>query len=60
MPIITNNKNNYVFIVKDMSTIEGLADDGFFGKTEFITDNETYVGTKHVGEDTKTFKFIGV
>ncbi len=57
---VTNNKNNYVFIVKDMSTIEGLADDGFFGKTEFITDNETYVGTKHVGEDTKTFKFIGV
>ena len=55
---ITNNKNNYVYLVNDMSSFEGITDGGFFGKTEFITDDESFVGTNHSEENTKTFKFV--
>ena len=55
---IVNNKNNYVYRVNDMSVFDGIEDGGFFANTEFITDNETYVGTNHVGEKTENFKFI--
>ncbi len=53
-----NNKNKYVFLVNDMSSLEGVSDGGFFGKTEFVSDDETYVGTSHSEKETKTFKFI--
>ena len=55
---VKNNKCGYVYIVNDMSAFEGITDGGFFGKTEFITDNETYVGTSHTDEKTENFKFI--
>ena len=55
---VLNNKNNYVYLVNDMSSFEGITDGGFFKDTEFITDDETYVGTQHIGENTKTFKFV--
>lgn len=55
---VFNNKHNYVYIVNDMSAFEGVVDGGFFGKTEFITDGATYVGTNHCDEETETFKFV--
>ena len=55
---VTGNTCKYVYIVNDMSSFEGITDGGFFGKTEFITDDATYVGTNHSDENTKTFKFI--
>ena len=55
---IVNNKKNYVYLVNDMSSCKGITDDGFFGKTKFITDNTTLIGTKHTDEDTEIFKFV--
>ena len=55
---ITNNKNNYVYLVNDMSSFEGITDGGFFGKTEFITEDESFVGTANSGSKNGTFKFI--
>ena len=55
---VTNNKNGYVYLVNDMSSFDGITDGGFFGKTEFITDSVTYIGTSHFDEKTEDFKFI--
>ena len=54
---ITNNKNNYAYIFDDTSEIPG-ADGGFFGKTKFITEDESFVGTANSGSKNGTFKFI--
>ena len=55
---VTGNACKYTYLVNDMSSFEGIIDGGFFGNTEFITDNETYVGTNHSNEKTETFKFV--
>ena len=55
---VTGNKCKYVYCVNDMSSFEGITDGGFFGKTEFISDNEAYLGTNHTDEKTENFKFI--
>jgi len=52
---VTNNKHNYVYVVEDVPVFDNP---GFFGKTEFITDSEVYVGTNHVDEKTETFNFV--
>ncbi len=44
--------------VYDTSYIEGVSDGGFFGKTSFVTDGNTYVGTSYTDTETETFKFI--
>ena len=48
------------FVVYDTSKYLGVTDGGFFGKTRFLTENEEYVGTDFVGEDTETFKFVSL
>ena len=55
---VTGNECKYVYRVNDMSSFEGITDGGFFANTEFISENETYVGTNHCNEKTETFKFI--
>ena len=55
---ITNNKNKYVYLINDMSSFDGVTDGGFFGKTNFISDNETLVGTSHPDRIIETFKFV--
>ena len=55
---VINNKRGYKFVVYDTSSYEGMVDGGFFGKTRFISDNETLVGTSHTDKTTETFKFI--
>ncbi len=55
---VFNNKHNYVYTVNDMSKYDGVTDGGFFGKTEFVADDETYIGTNHPDKQIKTFKFI--
>ncbi len=63
--VITGNKNASVdgkcrIVVYDTSNYKDVADGGFFGKTEFITDGHKYVGTDFAGQDTETFKFIAI
>lgn len=55
---ILNNKGKYVFLVNDMSSFDGVTDGGFFGKTKFISDNETCVGTNYSDVETESFKFV--
>jgi hypothetical protein len=49
-----------VIKVYDTANYKDIPDGGFFGKTEFISDNNKYDGTDYVGEDTETFKFITI
>ena len=50
----------YKFLIYDTANYKDIPDGGFFGKTKFITDNNTYIGTDYVGQDTETFKFITI
>lgn len=54
---VVNNKDNYKFVVYDFSTYDGMKDGGFFGKTKFISDNETYEGTAYTDVKTENFLF---
>ena len=45
-------------VVYDTSDYMGVADGGFFGKTEFATDGATYMGTDYADKETETFKFV--
>ena len=55
---IKGNSQGLTYLVPNTKDYMGVRDGGFFGKTEFVTDGVTYLGTDYVGEDTKTFKFI--
>ena len=55
---ITGNDCKYVYRVNDMSSFEGITDGGFFGNTEFISDDGTCIGTAHDSEMVGNFKFI--
>ena len=55
---VINNKDNYKFVVYDYSSFEGVSDGGFFGKTKFISDNESRVGTNYSDVETENFKFV--
>ncbi len=44
--------------VYDTNHIEGVLNGGFYGKTKFITDNSTYLGSNFTDEETETFRFI--
>ena len=46
--------------VYDTANYKDIPDGGFFGKTEFVTDGASYVGTDYCGEETETFDFIPV
>ncbi len=46
------------FSVYDSSKYGGVTDGGFFGKTEFVTDSNSYLGTDYKNQDTETFRFI--
>ena len=50
--VIGNKEVGYDFIIHDTSVYD---DGGFFGTTEFITEDATYVGT--ADKNTETFKF---
>lgn len=50
--ILGNTDVKYDFVVHDTSEYEN---GGFFGKTEFITDTDTYIGT--TDKNSSTFKF---
>jgi hypothetical protein len=57
---ITNNigvLGGYVFAIPNTASL-GVPDGGFLGKTKFSSENEEYVGTDFVGEETKTFRFF--
>ena len=55
---VVNNKKNYVYLVEDTSTLDGVVGGGFFEKTEFISGSAKLVGAAHSDEKTETFKFI--
>jgi hypothetical protein len=55
---IKGNSQGLSYLVPNTKDYLGVPDGGFFGKTEFITDGECYLGTDYVGKNTKTFKFI--
>ena len=44
--------------VFDTCHMDGVKDGGFFGKTSFITDGNTYIGTDFIDKETETFKFV--
>ena len=51
--ILGNGAHGYKYVVLDTSEYE---DGGFFGKTEFISDGGTVVGTSDKENDTFKFK----
>ena len=57
---IVGNKQGLRYLVPDTHDYMDVPDGGFFGKTEFISDSETYIGTDFVGKATDTFKFINM
>ena len=57
---IVGNKQGLRYLVPDTHDYMDVPDGGFFGKTEFISDSETYLGTDFVGKATDTFKFINM
>jgi hypothetical protein len=54
---ILDNKGGFVYKVFDTSRFEGIRGGGFFGKTVFISESESYVGTSYES-DTETFIFF--
>ena len=55
---IINNKYGYKFVVYDTSSYKDMDDGGFFGKTEFISDNERRIGSNYSDVETENFKFV--
>ena len=55
---VLNNKYGYKYVVFDTSDYKDIDDGGFFGKTEFVSDNERRIGTNYSDENTETFKFV--
>jgi hypothetical protein len=56
--ISVSNKTKYT--VPDTANYMNVEGGGFFGKTEFISKNNKYIGTDHVGEKTETFEFVSI
>ena len=46
--------------VYDTANYKDVPDGGFFGKTEFVTDGASYIGTDYCGVETETFDFIPI
>jgi hypothetical protein len=57
---IRNTKLPYSYVIYDTANYKNVPDGGFFGKTRFVSDNNTYLGTDYVGKETETFKFITI
>ncbi len=57
---LVNSKNACRVLVYDTANYKDVPNGGFFGKTSFVSDNNTYKGTDYVGRDTETFKFITI
>ncbi len=54
------NSEGFKILVPDTANYMDVPDGGFFGRTKFITDEKTYVGTDYTGEDTGVFKFVSI
>ena len=53
---VLNNKYKYKYCILDASSYKDMDDGGFFGETEFITDDESFLGKNPKNNDSFVFE----